>query len=145
MRRFMETCRRAGLKATHQRREIFRQVARTTEHPDAETIYRRAKKRIPTISLDTVYRALHCLEEVGLLSRVEVLGERARFDADTRPHHHFICTTCGLVRDFYSPELDAYEVPKEVRSWGKVHSKHMEVRGVCSECLAGRRRRSGAR
>ena len=36
---FLETCRETGLKATHQRMEIFRELAGSEEHPDAEAIY----------------------------------------------------------------------------------------------------------
>jgi len=139
---FVATCRQRALKATHQRLEIFRELARTEEHPDAETIYRRVRKRIPTVSLDTVYRTLSRLEQEGLVSRVEILSERVRFDANTDHHHHFICTTCGLVRDFYSRALDGFKAPEKVRSWGKVFSRHVELRGVCSKCAGRKRRRS---
>jgi len=136
MEAFMDACRRSGMKATHQRIEIFREIARTEEHPDAETIYRRVRQRIPTISLDTIYRTLYRLEAEGLISRVEVLSDRARFDANTDRHHHFVCTRCGLVRDFYSRDLDDYRAPSEVRKWGDISTTHMELRGVCATCLA---------
>jgi Fur family peroxide stress response transcriptional regulator len=132
---FMEMCRRSGTRATHQRREVFREVARTEEHPDVETIYGRVRKRIPTVSLDTVYRTLSLLEERGLLRRVEVFSGPARFDANTDSHHHFICTRCGLVRDFADEQMGGLEVPEEVSSWGKVRSVHVQVRGICADCL----------
>jgi Fur family peroxide stress response transcriptional regulator len=89
---FFEVCRRYGVKATHQRAEIYRELAGTNEHPDVETIYARVRKRIPAISLDTVYRTLRLLEKKGLISRVGSLGERTRFDANIDRHHHFVCT-----------------------------------------------------
>jgi len=131
---FMQMCRRSGLRATHQRREVFREVVRTEEHPDVETIYRRVRKRVPTVSLDTVYRTLSLLEEKGLLSRLEPFSGRARFDANTDSHHHFICTRCGRVRDFASEQLDDLSVPRELRSWGDVRSVHVQVRGICAKC-----------
>jgi len=135
---FDEACRTAGLKLTHQRMEIFREIAKTEEHPSAETIYERVRERIPAISLDTVYRTLDTLEKLGVISRVHVLCERARFDANMSPHHHFVCTTCGLVRDFSDPEADNLTIPREVASWGQVKSIHVELRSVCSSCLASR-------
>jgi len=60
------------------------------------------RRRITAISLDTVYRTLRLFEGKRLLSRVSCSGDRARFDANTDRHHHFICTKCGGVRDFYS-------------------------------------------
>ena len=56
------------MKLTHQRMEIFREVARTADHPDAQTVYERVRKRVPAVSLDTVYRNLWLLSDLGLLS-----------------------------------------------------------------------------
>ena len=138
MEAFAQTCRDRGIKVTPQRTEIFREVAGTDEHPDAETVHRRICRRMPNVALDTIYRTLYRLEEEGLISRVQVLSDRVRFDANTRRHHHFICTECGLVRDFYSEQLDTYEAPREVHTWGEIRSRHMEIRGVCSNCLGKR-------
>ena len=137
---FTDVCRRSGIKATHQRREIFREVARTDEHPDAETICRRVRRRVPTVSLDTVYRTLALLEKKGLLSRLEAFAGRTRFDANTAAHHHFICTRCGRVRDFTDERMDAMAAPGGVRAWGKVRSVHVQLRGTCADCLSKARR-----
>ena len=100
MDRFVEAGRRSGIKLTHQRTEIFREVAGSDEHPDAETVYQRVCKRVTGISRDTVYRTLATLESEGLIRRTEVLGGPTRYDANTERHHHFVCTKCGLVKDF---------------------------------------------
>jgi Fur family peroxide stress response transcriptional regulator len=131
---FMEMCRQSGVKATHQRREIFREVARTEEHPDAETVFRRVRRRIPTVSLDTVYRTLALLEERRLVSRLEAFAGRARFDANTDAHHHLVCIRCGEVRDFQDEQMDHLGAPEHVRPWGEVRSVHVQLRGVCSAC-----------
>jgi len=135
MHAFIETCRSSGIKITPQRTEIFREAASTDEHPDAETIHRRILKRMPHVSLDTVYRTLHRLEKEGLIQRLHGYSERARFDANTERHLHFVCTKCDRIKDFDCKELHRFQVPDEVLSWGEVCSCHLEVRGVCSECL----------
>ena len=142
--RFAETCRRKGLKVTHQRMEVFHELAASDEHPHAETVYKRVRKRLPTVSCDTVYRTLSTLEAQGLVSRTEVLSSPARYDANMDPHHHFVCTVCGLVWDFYSDALDGLLIPKSVEALGKVESAHVQVRGVCSVCAA-RKRKAGRR
>lgn len=134
MAEFMAVCRREGIKLTYQRMEIFRETASTEEHPDAETIYHRIRERLPTVSLDTVYRTMYLLEKLNLISRVNILCERTRFDANTSPHHHFVCSKCGRLKDFYSTGLDDFQIPTEVQSWGVVKSVHLELRGVCSAC-----------
>ena len=136
---FSNFCRRYGAKVTHQRTEIYRELAGTNEHPDAETIYARVRKRIPVISFDTVYRTLRLLERRGLISRVGSLGERTRFDADTKRHHHFVCTECGSIGDIYNEEWNNLRVPSDVMNMGKVNSVHVELRGLCKACQRKRR------
>lgn len=131
---FSELCRRAGIRVTHQRMEVYRDIASTIEHPDVESVYRRVKRRVPEISLDTVYRTLRLFEAKGLVSRVSYPGDRARFDGNTDRHHHFICTKCGLVRDFYSEEFDAFRAPNATQALGTVDSVHVELRGLCKAC-----------
>jgi len=139
MRAFAETCRAKGLKATHQRMEIYRQLAATQQHPDAETVYRNVRRRVPAISRDTVYRTLATLEDHGLVRKVEAFTGPTRFDANTERHHHFICTVCGAIKDFCSPALNDLPIPSSVRSYGAIESAQVQVRGVCAAC-AGRRR-----
>lgn len=131
---FSDVCRGSGIKATHQRTEIYRELARTGGHPDAETLYARVRKRIPAISLDTVYRTLRLLEEKGIVSRVGTFAERTRFDANTDRHHHFICRQCGLIGDVYSDALDDLPTPDAVTAMGTVQSVHVELRGLCRKC-----------
>ena len=135
--RFAETCRRTGLKLTHQRSEVFRELAMTDEHPDAETVYDRVRRRLPTVSRDTVYRTLATLDAAGLVRRTAVLVGAGRYDANTDPHHHFVCTRCGRVQDFNSPALDGLPIPPSVKALGAIESAHVQVRGVCAAC-AGR-------
>lgn len=131
---FLEACSERQVKVTHQRLEIYRVLASTNEHPDAEAIYRRVRKRIPTISRDTVYRNLKMLAGHGLISIVGQSHDRLRFDANIQPHHHFVCTHCGLIRDFYSDELRKLSIPTEAMVFGKPSSIHLEVKGLCTGC-----------
>ena len=134
MRAFVEGCAGRGVKLTHQRLEIYRELAGTETHPDADTLYRGVKKRVPTVSRDTVYRNLKLLAEHGLISVVGMSDERLRFDANMRRHHHFVCTHCGLIRDFESKKMEAVPFPKEASEWGEPHSLYVELRGICVAC-----------
>jgi Fur family peroxide stress response transcriptional regulator len=88
-----------------------------------------------------VYRTLRLLDEKGLVSRVACQDACARFDAVTARHHHFACSRCGALIDVYSEELNALRVPAGLRAVGVVDSTHVELRGVCAACLAGRAQR----
>jgi Fur family peroxide stress response transcriptional regulator len=139
MARFEEVCRESGAKLTPQRMEIFREVAQTGEHPDAEKVFEGVRKRMPTVSLDTVYRTLWWLNDLGLIKMLGPARERVRFDADLSRHHHFVCTECGLTRDFVSDELDRLELPDSLLSIGHAEKTHVEVKGLCRKC-AGKKK-----
>jgi Fur family peroxide stress response transcriptional regulator len=124
----------AGVKLTHQRLEIFRQLIATEEHPDAETLYRAVRRRVPTVSLDTVYRTLWMLHDLGLVKTLGPKGDTIRFDANLDQHHHYVCIRCGMVRDFQSQELDRLRVPSAVKQLGSVVEAHVQVRGLCEQC-----------
>lgn len=127
-------CQELGMRVTTQRVEIFREVASSCEHPDAETVYENVKERLPNISFDTVYRTLASLEDMDMIFRVDSLLPKARFDADRRPHNHFICIKCGEVYDIF-PE-DGYEVtiPKNSKKFGEIKDINLQVRGICNKC-----------
>ena len=134
MTHFAKVCRSAGVKITHQRMEIFRHLAQSGRHPDAEAVLRGVRKRVPTISLDTVYRNLWLLTDLGLITTLGPPRERARFDANLRRHHHFVCRRCGLIRDFYSDAFDEFQLPEAVAEIGLVETTHVEAEGVCRAC-----------
>ncbi len=135
--RFQEACRRNGLKVTHQRLEIFRELARDRSHPSVESVYRRVKERLPTVSLDTVYRTLSTFEHLGLISRVQSLETVARYDPNPAPHHHLVCVRCRAIQDFSWPEFDRMEPPIPPHAWGRVHGRRVEIWGLCPRCAAG--------
>lgn len=133
--RFKAAAREAGVKLTHQRLEIFQAIASSPDHPSAEAVHRSVRSRMPTVSLDTVYRTLWLLTDLGLLSTLGPRQHSVRFDANVENHHHYVCTRCGLVRDFESDDLGALKIPKVVNQFGRVVSAHVEVRGVCDRCV----------
>jgi len=124
----------AGLRLTHQRLEIVRVVAADVTHPDVETLYRTVRERVPTISLDTVYRTLATLEEHGLISRVLFTPGPARYDANSARHHHFVCTRCGLIRDVQDADLDAIKPTAGVARIGRPEAVSVQFRGMCAAC-----------
>lgn len=132
--RFSSELRAHGFRLTHQRLEVVREVASTDTHPDADSVFQRVRMRVPTISLDTVYRTLGTLADLGLIARVSGVGGGARYDANTVKHHHFICTQCGLIGDVDIGEADELNVPATAAEFGEVHSVEARFRGVCRAC-----------
>ena len=129
-----EGIRQAGLRLTHQRLEIVREIAGTDVHPDVEEVYEGVRERVPTISLDTVYRTLSALTDRGLIERVTATPGPARYDGNPFHHHHFVCTRCGLVRDIDDGDLDAISGTPQTKLLGRVESVQVLYRGVCAAC-----------
>lgn len=123
----------AGVKLTHQRLEIFRELARHDDHPDVETVFRAVRERVPTVSLDTVYRTLWLLHDLGLVATLGPRRDTLRFDINLDPHHHFVCLRCGAVRDLPLASIPPVAVP-DVSHLGSVVDARVEVRGVCTTC-----------
>jgi len=136
MESFEEACRAADLKLTHQRLEIYRELARATDHPSAETLHRRLHQAMPTLSLDTVYRTLTTLEQHHLIKKVETVDSQAHYEVQTMQHHHLICDTCKEIMDFQWPAFDAAVIPEEVGQWGAVKNRSVTVYGTCRKCQA---------
>ena len=134
-RQFQEMCRRAGLRLTPQRLEILRELAGDRTHPSAEELHRRLRKRMPTLSLDTVYRTLATLERLGVVARLQPAEGRARYDAGRSPHHHLVCRECGRIGDFAWPAFEELPLPAGADEWTP-EERWLEVRGLCRRCRA---------
>lgn len=137
MTEFEKSCRKADLKVTHQRQEIYRELAQAEDHPSAEMLYKRIITRLPTISLDTVYRTLATFEKHGLITRVQTIESQARFEAEIVRHHHAVCRNCGAITDFSWEALDNLDVPAELNGWGKVAKRNATLEGICNDCAKG--------
>jgi Fur family peroxide stress response transcriptional regulator len=131
---FREACRELGIKATHQRLEIFREVAQSSAHPDAEAVFHGVQQRVPTVSLDTVYRTLKLLTGLGFISTLGPRQDALRFDGNQEPHHHHVCVRCGKIQDVSNPLVDLEKVKRNITTMGTVQSAHIEVRGLCTAC-----------
>jgi len=140
--RFKAASRDAGVKLTHQRLEIFREVAASLAHPDADAVFRKVQRRMPMVSLDTVYRTLWLLNDLELITTLGPRRDSVRFDANLEHHHHYICVRCGLARDFKSAELNTLRVPEAVKQLGTVVATHVEVRGICEGCAKKKAKKS---
>jgi Fur family transcriptional regulator, peroxide stress response regulator len=140
--RFTQYCRQHGLSLTHQRLAIFEALAGSREHPSAEQIHRAVQRRIPTLSLATVYKNLEALKAIGAVADVNPLHEEGRFEAALpgtgagKPHHHLVCTSCKKVRDLHDSELDRLRV-SDAQGFD-IRAVRVQAEGLCPECRAKR-------
>jgi len=128
-------CAAAGLPVTTQRRAVMEILVGRRDHPTADQIFGAVAERVPDVSRATVYRALDTLTELGLLQRVAHPGSSVRFDGNTNPHHHFLCSRCGAIEDL---PLDAVRGHDELAFVGsptlQADEIGIQVRGLCGRC-----------
>jgi len=143
--KFAQYCRTHGLSVTHQRLAIFEALASSREHPSAEQLHKAVQRRIPTLSLATVYKNLEALKAIGAVVDVNPLHEQARYESALpgtgagHPHHHLVCTSCKRVRDLHDSELDRLRV-RDAQGFD-VRAVRVQAEGLCPDCQ-GRRARA---
>ncbi len=107
MSRLEERCKAKGVKMTERRRVVLRVLSESTDHPDADLVYQRALKIDPRISIATVYRTVHLLQEVNILDRHDFGGSKARYEERSEDHHdHLIDARSGKVIEFNNPAIE---------------------------------------
>ena len=132
-----------GLRLTGPRRVVLDVVRATACHPTAERVHAMVRRRLPRVSLGTVYRNLRLLVEEGLVK--EIPGPHARFDGNASEHHHFTCTACRRIVDVEGAlsEPHSRALAERIASLTGLDITHhrIEFYGRCPRC----RRRAGRR
>ena len=122
-----------GTRPTRQRRAVYAALAARLDHPTAETLHRSVRRRIPGLSLATVYTALEVLADAGLVGRVVAPDGVTHYDARIDRHDHARCLSCGRMDDLERPAgffaTESYQL-----SGFQATDLHIEVVGYCSAC-----------
>lgn len=123
------------LKHSRQRECIKTSLMSRHDHPTADTIYMDIREEFPNISLGTVYRNLNLLVDLGEVLKLSCGNGPDRFDADTRPHYHFVCRECGCVDDLPMDVSDTLNISAQKHCRGTIDSHITYFYGVCENCL----------
>ncbi len=124
------------MRMTNQREIILEELKSTTSHPTADELYLQVKKRLPRISLATVYRNLEQMAEIGLIQKIDTAGSQRRFDGNPHFHYHIRCIKCGRVDDLNLEPFETLEELKLVEDLGgyRVVGYRLDLIGICPEC-----------
>ena len=98
--------REKGLKVTSQRLAICTFILSRKDHPTAEQIYQELRNEYPTISLGTIYKTLHLLQELGLIQELGFTEGSVRYDPDMELHINMVCSKCGKISDYKAENVE---------------------------------------
>jgi Fur family ferric uptake transcriptional regulator len=123
---------------TRQREVMLAELRRRRDHPTAAELYAVVRRRLPRISLGTVYRNLELFERHGAVRKLAGTGGQARYDGDLDPHHHVRCVRCGRLEDL--PALTTGEPERSAaESVGyRILGVRLELTGLCRTCADAR-------
>lgn len=124
----------ASLKYSRQREAIVGFLKTRKDHPTADMVYSNLRPDFPNLSLGTVYRNLSLLADLGEILRLRVGDGTDRFDADTSPHYHFICSDCGSVIDLDMGSINQIDDIAGMNFDGQICGHVTYFYGKCGAC-----------
>jgi len=127
---------RVMVRLSKQRETILKVLRSTTSHPAADWVYEQVRKKLPRISLGTVYRNLRLLTQEGIIAELDFVGAPSRFDANTQPHSHFRCEQCGRIFDVAEPVHKEIDKRIAQKMGFEVLNHQLEFSGLCKDCQA---------
>ena len=102
-----QKCIDKGVKLTDQRKIIAKIMSESNDHPDVDELHKRVGKVDSKISIATVYRTVKLFEEVGILTKHEFRGGKARYEEINEGHHdHLIDIKSGEIIEFVDDEIE---------------------------------------
>jgi Fe2+ or Zn2+ uptake regulation protein/predicted transcriptional regulator len=122
------------MRMTHQREVILDEIKKSTTHPTADELYEKIKKKLPRISLATVYRNLEIMSEAGLINKLEISGRQKRFDWNLDQHDHIYCIQCHRVDNIDLGNKKMVTLPTEESHGYQVAGCRVEFFGICPKC-----------
>lgn len=121
-------------RMTKQRKVILEELLKLRQHPSADEIYSIVRKRLPRISLGTVYRNLEVLTEMGQIQKLELSGSMKRYDYNPRKHYHIRCVQCDRVDDAPVAPLNRLEDELYESTVFDIIGHNLEFTGLCPTC-----------
>ena len=120
------------IRVTPQRVAVYKILREAQRHLTAEEIHQRLQRRIPAVSLATVYSIAELLKANKLISEIRIKFDKSCFEARTEGHHHFLCRRCGEIFDVDIPPCTTLQ---SMRVDGhSIEKLHGYFYGECKNC-----------
>jgi Fur family ferric uptake transcriptional regulator len=123
-------------RQTRQRQVVLEELQKVTSHPTAAALFAMVSRRLPKISLGTVYRNLELLSQMGLIQKLQVAGSEAHYDGNPMQHDHLRCVQCGRVDDVSALPFDLPGGATHDWNGYEILGYRLEVLGLCPDCRA---------
>jgi Fe2+ or Zn2+ uptake regulation protein len=94
-RNLIESLKRNSLKVTRQRLAIIEVLSRNRSHPSASKILKMVRRKVPSVSLSTVYYTLDLFKKDGSIKELEFYDMENRYESNIRPHLDLVCLRKG--------------------------------------------------
>jgi Fur family peroxide stress response transcriptional regulator len=133
-RSFRELCQENGIAVTHQRQVLYEVMKTMQGHPSPEEVYARVKKKVPAISLATVYKNIHLFVESGVFREVSMHHGSLRLEMNDEAHHHMVCSKCKAITDIGEKDLGLVSKPSKLPGGFLVERYAVDVIGICAKC-----------
>ncbi len=139
IRRITDKLRKSGYKLTPQRQAIVDILIDCIgKHLTVEEVFDLVKVRRPEIGLATVYRTIMLMNELDIVTRLDLIDGTARYelkrDDENHTHHHLFCVKCSRVFEFMDDLLDPLEEEIEKEYHFKILNHSLKFYGICNEC-----------
>jgi Fur family transcriptional regulator, peroxide stress response regulator len=131
---FRELCQEYGIAVTHQRQVLYEVMKTMHGHPSPEEVYARVKKKVPAISLATVYKNIHLFVESGVFREVSMHHGSLRVEMNDMAHHHMVCSKCKAITDIGEKELGLVSKKDKLPGGFLVERYAVDVIGICAKC-----------
>ncbi|HMH13117.1 MAG TPA: transcriptional repressor [Edaphobacter sp.] len=131
---FREICQENGIAVTHQRQVLYEVMKSMHGHPSPEEVYAKVRKKVPAISLATVYKNIHLFVENGVFREVSMHHGSVRVEMNGEEHHHMVCSKCKAITDIGEDELGLVAKRNKLPGGFLVERYAVDVIGVCAKC-----------
>ncbi|WP_263381362.1 Fur family transcriptional regulator [Granulicella arctica] len=131
---FRDVCAQHGIAMTHQRQVLYEVMQGMAGHPSPEEIFAEVRRRIPAISLATVYKNIHIFVENGILREVSLHHGSQRLEISDQDHYHLVCSRCKAITDITAEDIELIPKQKHLGVGFLVERYSVDVIGLCARC-----------
>ncbi|MGL5439459.1 MAG: Fur family transcriptional regulator [Filifactoraceae bacterium] len=128
-----------GKKVTPQRLCVVKIMEELAgKHLSCEEIHEQVKQRTPSIGIATIYRTVQMLDEIGVVTKLNLDDGKIRYEIsqeEVHNHHHLVCKNCGKIIEVKIDLLEDLEKTIESKYNFIILNHDLKFFGKCENCI----------